>query len=129
MEEDEHLRTLEYFNQPFEPGNGIKILDDLELKECLSLESLGTNFGPAEPRQISAVDREEFENEVGSVDDALKESRGELNTSVTIAPPPPQVVEDTPHEKNKKKSKGKVDELGDLDMFGYNLLEDPSELD
>lgn len=44
LEEDEKLRRLEYFNQPFEPGNEIRLLDDINLPKPLALESLSTQF-------------------------------------------------------------------------------------
>lgn len=43
-EENEKLRRLEYFNHPFEPGNEIRLLDDITLDKPLSLESLSTQF-------------------------------------------------------------------------------------
>ena len=43
-EENEKLRRLEYFNHPFEPGNEIRLLDDVTLDKPLSLESLSTQF-------------------------------------------------------------------------------------
>lgn len=43
-EENEKLRRLEYFNHPFEPGNEIRLLDDVTLDKPLSLESLSTKF-------------------------------------------------------------------------------------
>lgn len=43
-EENEKLRRLEYFNHPFEPGNEIRLLDDITLDKPLSLESLSTKF-------------------------------------------------------------------------------------
>ena len=43
--EDNHkLRSLTYFNHPFEVGNEIKLVDDVELENSLSLESLATVF-------------------------------------------------------------------------------------
>ena len=43
-EENEKLRRLEYFNQPFEPGNEIRLIDDIDLEKPLALESLATQF-------------------------------------------------------------------------------------
>ena len=43
--EDNHkLRNLTYFNHPFEPDNEIKLIDDVDLPNSLSLESLSTVF-------------------------------------------------------------------------------------
>lgn len=47
-EENEKLRRLEYFNQPFEPGNEIRLLDDIDLPAPLALESLSTQFEAVE---------------------------------------------------------------------------------
>ena len=62
-EEDEKLRRLEYFNHPFEPDNGIKLIDDLEFDKPLSLESLSTKFEAADNRRgkTNAVERESKE--------------------------------------------------------------------
>lgn len=43
-DENPNLRNLDYFNHPFESGNHIKLLDDINLPETLSLESLSTQF-------------------------------------------------------------------------------------
>lgn len=45
-ETTEKMRQLDYFNQPFEPGNEIRILDDLDLDEPLGILSLSTEFAP-----------------------------------------------------------------------------------
>lgn len=50
-EESEKLRRLEYFNQPFERGNEIRLLDDVDLDEPLALESLSTQFAPVENKK------------------------------------------------------------------------------
>lgn len=43
--EDNHkLRNLTYFNHPFENGNEIRLIDDVDLPKSLSLESLATVF-------------------------------------------------------------------------------------
>lgn len=46
VEENEKLRTLDYFNHPFELGNDIRLIDDIELPQSVSLESLANSFGP-----------------------------------------------------------------------------------
>ena len=62
-EEDERLRRREYFNHPFEPDNGIRLIDDLELNKPLSLESLSTIFEAADNKRgkTNAVERESKE--------------------------------------------------------------------
>jgi replicative DNA helicase len=59
-EENEKLRRLEYFNHPFEPGNEICLIDDIELDKPLSLESLATQFEAVDGKRgpENAVKRE-----------------------------------------------------------------------
>ena len=59
-EENEKLRRLDYFNQPFERGNEIRLLDDIDLPKPLALESLGTQFEAAEDKRgkTNAIERE-----------------------------------------------------------------------
>lgn len=59
-EEDEKLRRLEYFNHPFEPDNGIRLIDDIEFSKPLSLESLATKFEAVDNKRgkTNAVERE-----------------------------------------------------------------------
>ena len=59
-EENEKLRRLDYFNQPFERGNEIRLLDDVDLQKPLALESLGTQFEAAEDKRgkTNAIERE-----------------------------------------------------------------------
>ena len=42
-DENELLRNLTYFNQPFEPGNDIKLMDDVTLPRPLMVLGLGTD--------------------------------------------------------------------------------------
>lgn len=60
-EENEKLRRLEYFNHPFEPGNEIRLIDDIELPKSLSLESLSTIFEAVDDKRgkTNAIDRED----------------------------------------------------------------------
>lgn len=60
-EEDEKLRRLEYFNHPFEAGNEIKLIDDIDFAESISTTSIASRFEPAEPKRgkINVVDRED----------------------------------------------------------------------
>lgn len=48
-EDSEKLRSLEYFNHPYEVENPIALIDDINLPKSLSLYSLATQFLPAEP--------------------------------------------------------------------------------
>jgi hypothetical protein len=59
-EENEKLRRLEYFNHPFEAGNEIRLIDDVELPKSLSLESLASEFESTEDKrgQTNATARE-----------------------------------------------------------------------
>lgn len=47
-EQDDHLRRLNYFNQPFEPGSEIRLVDDYDMEKPVALESLATTFVPME---------------------------------------------------------------------------------
>lgn len=48
-DDSEKLRSLEYFNHPYEPENPIALIDDINLPKSLSLYSLATQFIPLEP--------------------------------------------------------------------------------
>ena len=37
-------RNMDYFNHPFEIGNEIKLIDDVDLEKSLSIESLATQY-------------------------------------------------------------------------------------
>ena len=43
-EDDEKLKRLDYFNHPYEEGNTIKLIDDMDLPKSISLYSLATQF-------------------------------------------------------------------------------------
>ena len=62
-ETNEKLRQLDYFNHPYDPDNGIRLLDDYDLSKSLSLTSLSTQFVPTEDLnkrgKKSAAEREE----------------------------------------------------------------------
>ena len=59
-EESDHLRRLDYFNQPFEVGSEIKLVDDIDLTKPVALESLATQFEPVDEKRgkQNAVTRE-----------------------------------------------------------------------
>ena len=61
-EENEKLRKLEYFNQPYEPGNEIKLLDDVELERPLMILGMSNQMAALEDMKRgkkNAVEREE----------------------------------------------------------------------
>ena len=60
-EEDEKLRRLEYFNHPFEYGNEIKLIDDIDFDKSVSLESLSTKFEAVDDKRgkQNAIERSE----------------------------------------------------------------------
>ena len=64
-EENEKLRRLEYFNHPFEPGNEIRLIDDIDKPKALSLESLSTQFEAVDDKRgrTNAINRETKEPE------------------------------------------------------------------
>lgn len=47
-EDDEKLRRLDYFNHPYEPGNEIKLIDDIDAPKSLSCVSLASQFAAIE---------------------------------------------------------------------------------
>ena len=60
-EEDENLRRLEYFNHPYEPGNDVKLMDDINLDKPLSVALLGSDLDVREQDkrgQKNAMNRE-----------------------------------------------------------------------
>ena len=63
-EEDEKLKRLDYFNHPYEPGNTIKLVDDIDLPESVSLYSLATQFvalnDPRNRKKAFVVEREDY---------------------------------------------------------------------
>ena len=62
---NEKLRRFDYFNQPFEKNNEIRLLDDLDLPKPLSLESLSTVFEAVDNKRgkANAVQREKKKKE------------------------------------------------------------------
>ena len=82
-EENESLRRLEYFNQPFEPGNEIRLLDDIDLPKPLALESLSTQFEAVDNKRgkTNAVEREHINRgeEVGKKSKKKKDFNEELS--------------------------------------------------
>lgn len=64
-EDSEKLKRLDYFNQPFEKGNDIKLMDDLNEPKSLALESLATQFSAVDDKrgQKNAVARSDKSSE------------------------------------------------------------------
>lgn len=62
-EDDINLRRMDYFNQPFEEGNDIKLIEDIDLPKSVALESLSTKFSPMQDDnkrgELNVIDREE----------------------------------------------------------------------
>ena len=64
-DEDEKMRKLEYFNHPYEPGNEIKLIDDIDLDRPLMVTSLSNQLVSLEDMKRgkkNAVEREEKSN-------------------------------------------------------------------
>lgn len=72
-EENDHLRRLDYFAQPFEEGSEIRLVDDLELPKSVALESLATSFVPVDDKRgkQNAVEREKKKTNTGFNEDIL----------------------------------------------------------
>ena len=61
-DENERMRKLEYFNQPYEPGNEIKLMDDVELERPLMMLGMSNQMSSLEDMKRgkkNAVEREE----------------------------------------------------------------------
>jgi replicative DNA helicase len=61
-DEDENMRKLQYFNQPYEPGNEIKLMDDVGLTKPLMTLSMSNQMMALEDvkrGKKNAVEREE----------------------------------------------------------------------
>ena len=43
-DDNESMRRLQYFNHPYEPGNEIKLIDDVNLDRPLMVQSLSTQM-------------------------------------------------------------------------------------
>ena len=76
-DENSKRRNMDYFNHPFEVGNEIKLIDDVDLDKSLSIESLATQFEPTVQNKrgnTNAVERDvepskKKKKKVQSVDD------------------------------------------------------------
>lgn len=72
---DEKLRELEYFNHPYAKGSSIRLVDDIELEESISLTSLSSEFVALETNtkrgKKNAIEREQDTGEE-SDDDTLE---------------------------------------------------------
>lgn len=61
-DENEDLRRLDFFHQPYEPGNEIRLLDDIDLPKPLMLRSMSNQMLSLEDvkrGKKNAVEREE----------------------------------------------------------------------
>ncbi len=65
-DENEKMRKLEYFNHPYEPGNEIRLIDDVELDRPLMMTGLSSNqmssLEDLKRGKKNAVEREERTN-------------------------------------------------------------------
>ena len=71
-DDDHDLRRLDYFNQPYEPGNEIKLMDDVELSKPLMVRGLSESMVGLEDvkrGKKNAVEREHKEK--GKFTDSL----------------------------------------------------------
>jgi hypothetical protein len=69
--DDEHLRRLDYFNQPFVIGNDIKLIDDID-GECKALESIANSFSSVENNP--APKKERHINKSAIIDAEIEDS-------------------------------------------------------
>ena len=71
---DDKLRELEYFNHPYAKGSTIRLVDDVELEESISLTSLSSEFVALENTKRgkkNAMEREQI-REDSDDDDTLE---------------------------------------------------------
>lgn len=68
-EEDEHLRRLEYFNHPYEIGNDIRLIDDVELDKSVSVELLGNDLAVSEQMKPQKQKQQKKQEDVIGIDD------------------------------------------------------------
>ena len=74
-DEDESLRRLDYFNHPYEIGNDIRLIDDINLNKPVSVALLGNNLVGAEQQkrgQKNAVKRQSEEEYNEPMEDSLE---------------------------------------------------------
>lgn len=65
-DDNEKLRRLDYFNHPYEAGNEIRLISDVDLPDSLSLYSLSSSFASLEETKRgkkNAVERKSNKNE------------------------------------------------------------------
>ena len=70
-EDNERLKRLDYFNHPYEPGNDIKLIDDIDLPKPVSVISLSTQFASADDSKRGkkhAVERAEKSTKLDGTD-------------------------------------------------------------
>ena len=64
---DDKLRELEYFNHPYAKGSTIRLIDDIEMDESISLTSLASEFVAADTNnkrgKKNAVERDVEDDE------------------------------------------------------------------
>ena len=95
---DEKLRELEYFNHPYAKGSSIRLVDDIEMGESISLTSLSSEFvalenntkrgkkNATEREQIRKKDDDEDTLEISSFEpfDMNKQIYQDLYVEITI---------------------------------------------
>ena len=47
-DDDENMRRLDYFNHPYQPGNEIRLIDDIDLDRPLMVQSLSSQMASFE---------------------------------------------------------------------------------
>lgn len=67
IEEDEQLRRLDYFNQPFEECSEIRLIDDIYSDKPAALTSLATQFKPNDARDESNAVKRKTKKREGAI--------------------------------------------------------------
>ena len=87
-EEDENLRRLEYFNHPYEPGNDVKLMDDINLDKPLSVALLGSDLSVREQDkrgQKNVVDRKQKDKSY-DIDSSSNSGEDEFDDELEFVP-------------------------------------------
>lgn len=69
---DDKLRELEYFNHPYAKGSSIRLIDDIEMDESISLTSLASEFVAADTNNNKRGKKNAVERDVEDDEDTFE---------------------------------------------------------
>lgn len=73
-DDDDKMRDIEYFNHPYAKGNSIRLVDDVDMEESVSLISLASDFLPMEDSRRgkkNVTERKESKKQSDEDDDSI----------------------------------------------------------